>query len=727
MMHVLESVQTVVTHGERRRISFREIDVEQIGYIYEGLLGYSCAEVTQDIILGLVGKDGEEPEIPLSILSNLYEDNAGNPASVGAALVTWAKENQPAATSKTPAALAKLIAQDHTADERAEFVRLLTPSANGDTELLNSLVKWGNLIRRDLRNIPLVFPIGSLIVIETPSRKYAGAHYTPRSLAEQVVRHTLEPLVHLPGPLQTSDCTKWKPKCSTAILDLKVSDIAAGSGAFLVAAARYLAERLVEAWSREGIVRASDLIDAGEVKNRALREVISRCLYGADINPMAVEMCKVSLWLVSMDKTKPFSFVDDKIFCGNSLLGLTHIDQLRYLHMYPKPTEMHQQLFVDIDARIEVTAGLRRELANPVEQNAPMRSTRAKQRILEQVDDAANDLRLLADGVVAAALPLGGKPGRQLEDAFALLAWLAQDALKPGGSDESRAKLSDFIDSGLNPTVDTDYRRWVPVHWVIEVPEIIVDRGGFDAIVGNPPFLAGKKIATANGSNIEAWTKHDLAGMKGAADLCAHFIRRGWNLVRKDSGTIGMIGSDRIGQGDTAAMAGQQIIKSGKIFRAVSEFRWPGKASTGAAIIWAARGVVSDGIDCILDGRAVDGITGLLTDTGEADISTAAKLSIPFQAGTGVKVYGEGFILEASCGHSLTDSPSCQECHQGDLRSTSANLMTKPRYFRSPRPWRSTCERRSSLSGIRSQAKLTKNATGHSGINENRYSPKYRN
>ena len=421
MLHVLESVQTVVAKSERRRISFREIDVEQIGYIYEGLLGYSCAEVTDDIILGLVGKDGEEPEIPLATINDLYDDHGGDPKKFAAALVAWVKDHQPAATSKTAAALAKLIDKEPAGDDRAELVRLLTPVAAGDRELLETLVSWGNLIRRDLRNIPLVIPVGGLVVVETPSRKNAGAHYTPRSLAEEVVLHALQPLVYEPGPLQTNDENEWRLKSASAILDLKVADIAAGSGAFLVAAARYLAERLVEAWIAEGMLDEAASADAEDLRRRAMREVIARCLYGADINPMAVEMCKLSLWLVSMDKTKPFSFVDDKIFCGNSLLGLTSLDQLRYLHIDPKPSTMQQQILVDIDAKIAAATQLRHELASPVEERDPMRSSRAKHGSWSSSARRPLSLRLIADGIIAAGLPLGGKPGRQLDDAFKTL------------------------------------------------------------------------------------------------------------------------------------------------------------------------------------------------------------------------------------------------------------------------------------------------------------------
>ena len=89
-------------------------------------------------------------------------------------------------------------------------------------------------------------------MVETPSRATAGAHYTPKSLATEVVQHALEPLVYDPGPHQQVD--GWVPVDSDRILELKVADIACGSGAFLVAAARYLADRLVEAWDREEAV-----------------------------------------------------------------------------------------------------------------------------------------------------------------------------------------------------------------------------------------------------------------------------------------------------------------------------------------------------------------------------------------------------------------------------------------------------------------------------------------
>src|SRR5262249_15444304 len=157
--------------------------------------------------------------------------------------------------------------------------------------------------------LPVVIRNGALYVTESKLRRNTGTHYTPRFLAEQVANGALEPLVYSPGPLQTADQKAWKLRSSEEILKLKVVDIAMGSAAFLVAACRYLADRLVEAWSAEGVAAAASFIADTElpavdaendpVMVKARRDIIEHCLYGVDINPMAVEMAKLSLWLVS--------------------------------------------------------------------------------------------------------------------------------------------------------------------------------------------------------------------------------------------------------------------------------------------------------------------------------------------------------------------------------------------------------------------------------------------
>ncbi|MFM9262542.1 DNA methyltransferase [Rhodococcus sp. 5A-K4] len=642
MLHVLRSVQlAVLKGGEARQISFRDIDVEQIGYIYEGLLGYTCATV-DEVHVGLLGKTGEAPEIPLSKLEELSGANP-DPKKLATAIREWVAEDQPSATLPSTAAIAKAM----IASVDPSVVSALA-QAMGDNQALRERVRpWLGLVRSDLRKHPFVVLAGGLLVKETPSRKNAGAHYTPKSLAEEVVLHALQPLCYSPGPHQTAAESAWKLKFSDELLDLKVVDIACGSGAFLVAAARYLADRVVEAWISEDSANSQ----RNDLYIRAIRNVVANCLYGADINDMAVEMCKLSLWLVSLDRNLPFSFVDDKVFIGNSLLGLTRLEQIRQLHIDPSQAST-QRVFdmfdVDIDDILRKAVDLRRNLATVVDDDDPTQSATTKRRQLTQLNEVTGKLSKISDGVIAAGLLFGGKAGKPLDEAYENLREAVRCVYPTNGTGlRHTEQLDSIIRRGLTPSVQTDYELWRPLHWVLAAPDVTVERGGFDAVIGNPPFLAGKKIATAYGPNIESWIKLDLRGQRGAADLVAHFIRRAWALIN-DGGSLGLIATDRVSQGDTAMMSNQILADEGQIYRAVSEFRWPGKASTGAAIIWASKGNFRNrDLPVNLDGAGVPSISPSLADGREADISTALALTLPFLAGKGIGLYGEGFVLDA--------------------------------------------------------------------------------
>lgn len=138
-------------------------------------------------------------------------------------------------------------------------------------------------------------------------RKTTGSYYTPESLIQNLLDTALDPVLR--------DARKAENP-EEAILDLKVCDPACGSGHFLIAAANRMAKAL-------GAARTGEQEPSPEAVREAKRDVIGRCIYGADINQMAVELCKVSLWLESMDPGKPLSFLDSHIQVGNSLLGAT--------------------------------------------------------------------------------------------------------------------------------------------------------------------------------------------------------------------------------------------------------------------------------------------------------------------------------------------------------------------------------------------------------------------
>lgn len=170
----------------------------------------------------------------------------------------------------------------------------------------------GSIYESLLEQIPYLdatgaLPSFSLKQTAGSERKTTGSYYTPTSLVNCLLDSALEPVLNRAAKSQNAE---------QAILNLKVCDPACGSGHFLIAAAHRIAKRLAS-------VRSGDLEPGPEYTRKALRDVISRCIFGVDVNEMAVELCKVSLWLQSAMPGTPLSFLDHKIRCGNSLLGTT--------------------------------------------------------------------------------------------------------------------------------------------------------------------------------------------------------------------------------------------------------------------------------------------------------------------------------------------------------------------------------------------------------------------
>ena len=651
MLHVLRSLQTARLKGQEARcLSFRDIDVEQIGYIYEGLLGYTCTRA-EETVLGLVGKEGEEPELPLSVLNELAERHAED-ADLAGAIIAWLKEHQPGAKPSSLKALAKALVAGDTLPDADRALLAVTR----DKALRADLRPWIGVIRRDLRGRPVVIQQGGLVVTETPSRRNAGAHYTPRSLAEEVVKYALEPLVYSPGPHEIDDRSQWQPVSSDRILDLHVADIACGSGAFLVAAARFLARELVEAWTREGALQQG--ARPGDLERKALRQVVARCLYGVDINEMAVEMCKLSLWLVSLDEDKPFSFVDDKVFVGNSLLGITDLRQLKAQHLNPAAVTT-QRLFeldrtgayagaLDVDTVVKRVTERRQDLSSEVSSTDPARSTTTKQRLQHENEEDLKLLTQVADAIVAVGFnpKIGAKPGKQLNDAYGVLAVALGRAFPADGAGDD-SMLGAVLERGLTPTVDTDYERWHCLHWPLAVPEVM-ERGGFDAIVGNPPFLGGKKLSSAMGQNLREWFVHALAnGTAGNADLVAYFFLRAFSLLN-GRGTVGLIATNTVAQGDTREVGLDRMVDSGfTITRAIQSRSWPSQsANLEFAAVWGTRDAVSPRTATVCDDAPVARISSLLEPAGRAEGRPERLAENTGAAFIGCYVLGKGFILE---------------------------------------------------------------------------------
>lgn len=662
VLHMLQAVQYVQIGAgksrERRRLSFRALDVEQIGYVYEGLLSFEGFHA-QETYVGLIGKAGFEEEVALSTLEEIAATCPDVP-SLAARLATEYKDSRIGSAK----ALEKRLVRLPDADAQ-EARRKLLAVTGGDYPLAERLMPFFGIIRTDLRGLPVVILTDALYVTESSLRKNTGTHYTPKFLAEQVVEGALEPLVYSRGPLQTADKAQWKPKRSDEILALKVADIAMGSAAFLVAACRYLADQLVAAWLREDDERAhgynaavADMAaDADPVVVNARRHIIEHCLYGADINEMAVEMAKLSLWLVSMDPHKPFTFLDDRLIVGDSLLGITSLDQLEVMHMDAKAG---RKLHEDEGALFDLTAGIRelvghvadkrRELA--AIEGADLEKLAAKRAMLAEAEKDTERARLLADLTTAAALAHASREAAGLKTGSEQAVTEAFKVMSGDGTGELAAR--DQLTMWLRTDLPAEGFERRPVHWPLAFPEVFED-GGFDAVIGNPPFLGGSKITGSLGTAYRENLVHSIGYAKrGTADIVAYFALRSQELLNS-GGQAGLIATNTLAQGDTREVGLDQLADRGSTIRmAIKSKPWPSRSAVlEYCVIWTSRTRPSNDAEYLLDGVVVKSI-----GTGLTPVARVA--GNPFRlernkgiAFIGVKLIGAGFAVDPEVARSL--------------------------------------------------------------------------
>ncbi|MFJ2033750.1 Eco57I restriction-modification methylase domain-containing protein [Streptosporangium sp. NPDC087985] len=665
VLHMLKAVQYVEVgtgkNRERRRLSFRSLDVEQIGYVYEGLLSFEGFRAA-DTVVGLVGKPGKEAEVELTDLEHLA---AGFGGTAGEGFAAKLAEVHKDSGLGTAGAIARRLAPPDAAGE-LEATRRLLAATGGDADLAGRLLPFAGIIRDDLRGLPLVILPGTLYVTESALRKNTGTHYTPRKLAEEVVEGALEPLIYTVGPLQTADRSQWKPKTSREILALKVADIAMGSAAFLVAAARYLGEALVAAWSREGDELAAAYLEAAPERTadaeadplviEARRQIIEHCLYGADINPMAVEMAKLSLWLVSMDPARPFTFVDDRLVAGDSLLGITSVEQLEFMHMDPeKGRKIHEDLFgwtAGVRSKVAELAERRRGIADIELGEDPLAGLARKRARLEEIGIASAQLRLFADLTVGAALAYAGKGDRGLKVGSEQAAKLANDVYQGRGELEARETRKEWL---ATDQVEGNFDRR-PIHWPLVFPEVF-EQGGFDAIVGNPPFLGGSKITGVLGTAYRENLVQSIGrGVRGYADVVSYFLLRAHSLL-SSRGQSGLIATNSLAQASTREVGLDQLVAEGIALRkAVKSKPWPSRsASLEYCAVWTTRECLSESVERWLDGTAVSGITSSLEIESRVSGTPYPLVENAGFAFQGVKIDGIGFVLNAAEAKSIIE------------------------------------------------------------------------
>lgn len=635
---LLEAIQQF----QGRTLSYRALDVEQIGYVYEGLLERTVKR-TSEVTLELdATKSAKTPWVTLGELESAKLDGS-------AQLATLLQERSGCSASRIRNDLAKAV-DDTVAD------RLLT-ACQTNTDLRDRIKPYAHLLRNDPWGYPLVYPKGAFIVTTGSDRRETGTHYTPKSLTEAIVAETLTPIAYV-GSAEGKPREEWVLKSPAELLDLKICDPAMGSGAFLVQACRWLSDRLVEAWSladKNGqfVTIEGDVIaevagkeplprDAETRTVIARRLIAERCLYGVDLNPLAVELAKLSIWLVTLAKGRPFGFLDHNLRCGDSLLGIHRLDQLTELSMTPGGKGQQRLFGKNIEKAVHEAIELRQRL-----REMPIRDIHDVEAMARLDTDARQKLEIserVADAFIGKVLVACGNRST-LDNASASLAIQVGQAIN--GALDAIASINQGAEHALALDLPAGKSTRKLIHWPLEFPEVFQsERGGFDAMVGNPPFLGGRKIRGAQGGSYLCYLTNQYGeDSSGNADLCAFFFLRAYQCCN-ERGICGFIATNTIAEGDTRKTGLEYILRKGaRIFRAVDDYPWPGAASVTVALVHFSK--TKNAIPCLLAGVAVNQITAALKteEIAEKAQQLRSNTDLCFQ---GSVLAAKGFILTPS-------------------------------------------------------------------------------
>lgn len=587
------------------RLSYRSLDVEQIGSVYEAMMGFEL-HVAQGPSIAIKAKKKHGAPVTID-LEDLLAIASG-------------KRNE---------WLSKATDQK------------LSGTAERDLKQAGTIEDLiAALDRRIAKNVTSdKVPKGSLIFQPSPERRRSGSHYTPRSLTAPIVEATLEPVLNNLGPNPAPE----------QILALKVCDPAMGSGAFLVEACRQLGDALVEAWHKHNAMPVLPP-DEDELLH-ARRLIAQRCLYGVDKNEMAVDLAKLSLWLATLARDHEFTFLNHALRHGDSLVGLT-ARQIAAFHWEPGP--MQSFLEKDLRERIKRAADHRSKILSARDD---VHYEYFSQE-LTKADEQLEMPRMSGDLVIAAFFEGNNRARRKA----ALQA--AESEMKryvERGEDEIGAELE-----GKRIAMRKAEKPLVPFHWEIEFPEVfqldanLRTQSGFDAIIGNPPFAGKNTLFEAHADGYLDWLKTLHEHSHGNSDLVAHFYRRAFNLLRRQC-CFGLIATKTIRQGDTRS-TGLRWIRThdGTIYRARRRIVWPGEAAVTVSVVHVCKGPWDGPV--YLDERPVTLITAYLFHGGN-DSNPEALTENRHKAFKGAEPGSLGYLLEPE---DINYAEFSQLCHPLD-------------------------------------------------------------
>ena len=502
---------------------------------------------------------------------------------------------------------------------------------------------------------------------EGTERRSTGSYYTAPALVGELIQNALVPVMQ--ERLKAAGAPEERKQ---AILSLKVLDPAAGSGHFLLAAARTLGRELAK-------IETGTDEPSPEATRVAVREVITHCIYGVDKNPLAVDLCKVALWLEGHAEGKPLTFLDHRIRCGDSLVGVHDLSILQE----GIPDEAFEPVPGD-DKRVASEVKRR----NHVERKGGQRS---------MAFDATTEVSRLLDGrhglldtpdETPTQIRKKKQTYQQLQeqtilDQIACHLWTGAFFidLTSRSLNENVIPTTDALRAHLEGTSASPqlagavlglWSRYRFFHWALEFPEVL-SQGGFDVVLSNPPFLGGLKISGNFGDKYRHYMTTLYPPFGNRSDLCALFYRRAFDIL-KPSGNLGMVATNTIGQGDTRESGLAVIIKEGGRINFARRFiKWEGVANVEVNLIGICKGGWPG--DFCLDGRRVEMISSRLDTDPEAEPRLLRQNgSKAFQ---GDIVRGIGFVINPDEAHQLINKNSSNsDCVHPYL--TGENLNSDP-------------------------------------------------
>jgi hypothetical protein len=355
-------------------------------------------------------------------------------------------------------------------------------------------------------------------VLERERRKSTGSFYTPRSITEFLVRQTLAPLV--------------EGKSAAEILSLRVLDPAMGSGAFLVAACRYLADQCEAANITDGTWAAGSVTTADRTTLKRL--VAERCLYGVDANPTAVQLARLSIWLTTLAGDRPLTFLDHHLVVGNSLVGADLADLSRPPRSSRRTEAASLPLFADQVAGDLSAHVLPARLRMALTASDSIDAVRDKERLmttLTSIRGPAAKWTRAADAWCAAWLLATPPPSGLVAE------WIA--SATGGKTTLPQPRLQATLRDAIAVA-----RQHSALHWELAFPELWFDTeghvmagGGFDAVIGNPPW---GMVRGDPALRFYARSGHYSLQGRGHTNRYQLFLERSLRLVKR-GGRIGLI------------------------------------------------------------------------------------------------------------------------------------------------------------------------------------------